>query len=322
MKIIITGSAGFIGVNLCKKLLCDGHTIIGIDNFYCSSPQNMEELHKNKNFSFVEHDIIKPLDINEKIDAICNFACPASPKQYLKDPIYTGKVNVLGILNVLELAYKHNAILLQASTSETYGDPLEHPQTEQYWGNVNFMGPRACYDEGKRMAETFCFDFIRLRSIKLKLIRIFNTYGPYMACDDGRVMSNFITQALEGKPLTIYGEGEQTRSFCYIDDLVEGIVKYLYIPIANTNTIDHTVHGPINLGNPYEITINTLTKQISKHIPEINIVYKPLPENDPQQRKPDIRKAISLLQWTPRVQLKEGIKKTIEWIRNRYNNIR
>ena len=310
MKILITGATGFIGTNLCKTLLAQDHEILGIDNFYCSNRSHLQELSSFENFSFMEHDIINPIILPQSFvpDFICNFACPASPVQYLKDPIYTSKVSVCGILHVLDIAQEHNIPILHASTSEVYGDPLQHPQEEQHWGNVNPHGVRACYDEGKRMAESFCFDYNRMYGTKIKIIRIFNTYGPHMAPNDGRVISNFIMQAKKGIPLTVYGKGTQTRSFCYVDDLVAGIIAFLFL-----DDPEHKITGPINLGNPSEITINTLVTQIQEFIPNIEIINKPLPSDDPQQRKPNISLAKSTLQWEPRISLKEGLDKTIEW---------
>lgn len=310
MTTLLTGATGFIGTNLSKRLLREGHKVIGIDNFYCSDKERLQEFSQESNFTFIEHDITQPLVLspNMQIDHICNFACPASPIQYLKDSVYTTRVNVWGTFNMLELARTHNVPILQASTSEVYGDPLEHPQEESYWGNVNPHGVRSCYDEGKRVAESLCFDYKRQYNTKIKVIRIFNTYGPFMAPDDGRVVSNFIMQALQKKPLTVYGDGIQTRSFCYVDDLVDGI--FLYIMLQDNN---NEITGPINLGNPVEMTINELVQHLTHFIPEVQITHKPLPENDPQQRKPNINKATQLLSWEPKISLQQGLEKTIKW---------
>lgn len=315
MKIVITGALGFIGINLCKNLLSKGYEVLGIDNFYCSNRFHLKELEQHNNFSFLEHDIINPIPISNNFvpDLLCNLACPASPVQYLKDSIYTTKTNVFGMINMLDLAIKYDVPILQASTSEVYGDPLEHPQTESYWGHVNSIGIRACYDEGKRLAESLCFDYKRQHKAKIKISRIFNTYGPYMASDDGRVVSNFIVQALHKKPLTVYGKGQQTRSFCFIDDLVEGIVRFLLLDDPHNE-----VTGPINLGNNDEITIQELAYQINKYIPHTSIEYKILPEDDPQQRKPDSTQAKKILAWEPKITLAEGLPPTIAWLKT-YN---
>lgn len=314
MTILITGVTGFIGTNLAKRLLREGHSVVGIDNFYCSDASKLELFENESNFHFIQHDITKDIPAhifeNISIDHICNLACPASPVQYLKDPIYTTKVSVFGILAMLDIAKKYNIPILQASTSEVYGDPLAHPQEEEYWGNVNPHGVRACYDEGKRIAESLCFDYKRQHNTKIKLIRIFNTYGPFMAHDDGRVVSNFITQALRNEALTVYGEGMQTRSFCYVDDLVEGIIRFIML-----DDDKNTITGPINLGNPHEMTINELIQHIEVFIPNVKIVNKPLPENDPQKRKPNISKAKALLHWEPKISLSEGLEKTIAWFK-------
>ncbi len=319
MHILITGAAGFIGINLCKTLLDEGHSVVGLDNFYCSARAHVKTLYSYENFEFVEHDITQPLSNKlGKFDAICNLACPASPKQYLKDPLYTMKTSFVGMLTMLEYATRQDIPILQASTSEVYGDPLQHPQNEEYWGHVNSIGPRSCYDEGKRAAESLCFDFVRMYGTRVKLIRIFNTYGPYMAADDGRVVSNFIMQALSQKPLTVYGDGAQTRSFCFVDDLVRGIAAFLLLPCSGTKTIEAHVHGPINLGNPHEITIHELISYVQKHYPDLAVEHKPLPQDDPKQRKPDIRRAQRVLGWEPQVSLEEGIQKTVEWFSTAY----
>ncbi|MDD5489259.1 MAG: SDR family oxidoreductase [Candidatus Moranbacteria bacterium] len=308
MKILITGGAGFIGSHLSKKLLGEGNSVVCVDNLFTGRKENIEPFLKNKNFEFVEHDIINPLEI-EGIDQIFNFACPASPPHYQKDPVFTFKTSVLGSLNLLELARKNNARIMQASTSEVYGDPKTHPQPETYWGNVNPIGIRSCYDEGKRAAETLFFDYNRKYGTDIRVIRIFNTYGPNMDPRDGRVVSNFINQALEDQDLTIYGDGSQTRSFQYIDDLVDGIAKMM----DNKNNF----LGPVNLGNPDEFTVKELAEKILEMLPESKskIVHKPLPEDDPKQRKPDITLAKKELGWKPKVKIKEGLKKTIEYFK-------
>lgn len=303
MRIIVTGGAGFIGSHLCKKLLEQGHTVVCVDNLYTGSKENIKELTANPKFQFIQHDIIKPLE--EDADQIYNLACPASPVHYQKDPIYTTKTSIFGTYHMLELAHANKASILQASTSEVYGDPLEHPQKETYWGNVNPIGIRSCYDEGKRAAETLCMDFKRYNNVNVHIARIFNTYGPNMVKEDGRVVSNFILQALSKKPITIYGNGKQTRSFCYVSDLVEGLIKLMNSKIT----------GPVNLGNPGEFTIKQLAEEIIKLTKsKSKIVYKPLPQDDPKQRKPDITQA-KKLGWTPEVQLIEGLKKTIEYFK-------
>jgi UDP-glucuronate decarboxylase len=310
MRILVTGGAGFIGSHLCEKLLNQGNFVICLDNLFTGSKDNIKHLLKNKNFKFVKHDIIEPLRIKEYIDQIYNLACPASPVHYQFNPIRTVKANTMGMINVLGLAKRCKARILQASTSEIYGDPFVHPQTETYRGNVNTIGPRACYDEGKRCAETLCFDYYRTHKMEIKVVRIFNTYGPRMAFEDGRVVSNFIIQALKNKNITVYGNGKQTRSFCYVDDLVEGLIKMM--------NSDKKITGPINLGNPNEFTIKDLAEKIilltnSKS----KIVYKDLPIDDPQQRCPGISLAKKLLKWKPTINLERGLKKTIEDFRKR-----
>jgi UDP-glucuronate decarboxylase len=302
MKYLITGAAGFLGTNLSLRLLQDGHQVIGLDNCHSGSKSNIALLEKNSRFTFVEHDVVKPYDI--PCDVVCNLACPASPPHYQRDPIYTLRISVLGTLHALENAERYKATLLQASTSEIYGDPLVHPQSENYVGNVNPIGPRACYDEGKRAAETLCADFTRLGRVDARLVRIFNTYGPYMRGDDGRVVTNFILQALKNEPLTVYGTGQQTRSFCYVDDLIEGFVRVLALP-SNP--------GPINLGNPNEFTMLELAEKVQALVgSKLPIVFNPLPVDDPKQRCPDISKAKKYLNnWEPKVQLREGLEKTV-----------
>lgn len=302
--ILVTGGGGFIGSHLCERLLDDGHDVICVDNFYTGSKNNIRHLLDSPNFELIRHDITLPLFI--EVDAIYNLACPASPVHYQNNPIHTTKTCVSGAINMLGIAKRLNIPILQASTSEVYGNPLEHPQTEAYWGNVNCVGLRSCYDEGKRCAETLFFDYRRQLGLAAKVVRIFNTYGPRMLPYDGRVVSNFIVQALKNQDITIYGDGSQTRSFCYVADLVEALVKMMKTPADVT--------GPINLGNPGEFTmleladlVIELTNSNSKK------VFVELPEDDPAQRKPDITKAEEVLKWKPKVQLREGLEKTIDY---------
>ena len=306
--ILITGGTGFIGSNLCKRLMKDeNNRIICVDNNYTGSLDNVKEFIENPRFKFIEHDIIEPLEIDEKIDEIYNLACPASPPAYQGEKaIFTTKTCDFGALNMLELAKKNNAKILQSSTSEVYGEPLVHPQVESYRGNVNPNGIRACYDEGKRCAESLFFDYHRLYGVKIKVIRIFNTYGPFMDPNDGRVVSNFIVQALRGENITIYGDGSQTRSFCYVSDLVDGMIRMM--------NNEQGFIGPVNLGNPSERTILDFAKLIIEMTDSNSkIVYKPLPGDDPTQRKPDISLAKKELDWEPKVDIKEGLNKTIEY---------
>ena len=310
VKILLTGAAGFLGSHLSRSLLEDGHTVIGLDDFSTGSIKNIESLLDNKNFEIHNHDVREPFDIN--VDAILNFACPASPINYQSDPVRTIETNFLGIINMLHLAKKNDAILVQASTSEVYGDPTESPQKESYWGNVNPIGIRSCYDEGKRAAETLCFDYQRQYQLDSRVIRIFNTYGPNMAISDGRVVSNFIVQALLNEELTIYGDGNQSRSFCYVTDLITGIKKTLY----NKKRIDL----PINLGNPSELSMKNLAEiVINSTNSKSKIVYKELPQDDPRQRKPDISRAIEILDWSPKIGLSEGIALTHKYFRRILN---
>ncbi|MCK5510463.1 SDR family oxidoreductase [Candidatus Parcubacteria bacterium] len=306
-KILITGGAGFIGSRLSKKLLNEGHEILCVDNFYTGQKKNIIELMDDKKFELIRHDITFPLYI--EVDQIYNLACPASPIHYQFDPVQTTKVSVHGAINMLGLAKRTKAKILQASTSEVYGDPEQHPQSESYWGRVNPIGPRSCYDEGKRCAETLFFDYRRQHNLDIKVVRIFNTYGPNMCKDDGRVVSNFIVQALRGEDITIYGDGSQTRSFQYIDDLINGMIKMM-----NTKK---DLTGPINLGNPDEFTIKVLAETILKLIPDSksSIVYKKLPIDDPQKRKPDISLAKEKLGWQPKIKLEDGLIRTINYFR-------
>ena len=301
MKVLITGAAGFLGSHLSASLLDKGHQVIGLDDFSTGSMKNLLRISENNNFQIIEHDVREPIEIYA--DAILNFACPASPIHYQSDPVRTIETNFLGIMNMLRLARKHNAILIQASTSEIYGDPTISPQNESYWGNVNPIGIRSCYDEGKRAAETLCFDYRRQFGVDTRVIRIFNTYGPNMAIGDGRVVSNFIIQALQGKDITIYGDGSQTRSFCFVSDLIEGITKVLF----SKETIDF----PINLGNPNEFSILELANKVLEITrSKSRIVFRSLPGDDPKQRKPDISLAAKVLDWIPEIQLTEGITET------------
>ena len=307
-RILVTGGAGFVGSNLCARLLKEGSHVICVDNLYTGRMVNIEPFLSNPEFEFLNHNIIEPLEL-ENIDEIYNLACPASPPHYQKSPTYTTKTCILGIINMLELATKNNAKIMQFSTSEVYGDPLVHPQVESYRGNVNPIGIRSCYDEGKRCAETLCFDYNREFGTKVKVIRIFNTYGPMMDPEDGRVVSNFIIQALKGEDITIYGDGSQTRSFCYVDDLVEGIIRMM-------NSRDDFL-GPVNLGNPGEFTIRELADIVLEMIDtKSKLVCMDLPKDDPTQRRPDITLAKSELGgWEPKVPLREGLVPTIEYFR-------
>ena len=306
MKILLTGAAGFLGSHLSKKLIDEGHQVIGLDDLSTGSIKNIENLKSNSNFKFVEHDVRKPYSV--EVDAILNFACPASPISYQKDPVRTIETNFLGMINLLHLANETNAIVIQASTSEIYGDPTQSPQVESYWGNVNPIGIRSCYDEGKRAAETLCFDYKRQHNLDTRVLRIFNTYGPNMSVSDGRVVSNFIVQALKNEPITIYGDGNQSRSFCYVSDLVGGIYKLLMKK--------ELVDSPINLGNPNEFTIKQLAEAIIKITnSQSKLINDLLPQDDPKQRRPDISLASKLLDWQPTVQLEEGIGKTVAYFK-------
>jgi UDP-glucuronate decarboxylase len=303
-RILVTGGAGFLGSHLCDNLLENGNDIICVDNFFTGSKDNIVHLLDNPYFELIRHDITIPM--HHEVDEIFNLACPASPIHYQFDPVKTTKTSVHGAINMLDLAKRKNAKILQASTSEVYGDPKEHPQTEAYWGNVNPIGIRSCYDEGKRCAETLFFDYHRQFRLNIKVVRIFNTYGPRMHPDDGRVISNFIVQALQQKPITIYGDGTQTRSFCYVDDLIDGFVRFM--------STDNHLTGPINLGNPNEHTMLEIAKIIIELVgSNAKIEFRPLPQDDPTRRKPDISKAQKELNWEPKIHLAEGLKKTIEY---------
>jgi UDP-glucuronate decarboxylase len=305
-RILVTGGAGFLGSHLCEELLKEGHEVICVDNFYTGRRANIVHLLANPYFEIIRHDICFPLYI--EVDEIYNLACPASPIHYQFDPVQTTKTSVHGSINILGLAKRLKIKILQASTSEVYGDPLEHPQREGYWGHVNTIGPRACYDEGKRCAETLFFDYHRQHALKIKIARIFNTYGPRMYPEDGRVVSNFIMQALTGNDITIYGDGSQTRSFCYVDDLIGGLIKLMNSPDDFT--------GPINIGNPNEFSILDLAKSVVELTgSKSNIVFRPLPQDDPKQRCPDISLAKNQLNWEPEVVLVDGLKQTIEYFK-------
>ena len=302
--ILVTGGGGFIGSHLCERLLEDGNDVICVDNFYTGSKNNIRHLLDSPNFELIRHDVTFPLYV--EVDAIYNMACPASPVHYQNNPIHTTKTCVTGAINMLGIAKRLNIPVLQASTSEVYGNPLEHPQPEEYWGNVNCIGIRSCYDEGKRCAETLFFDYRRQLDVAIKVVRIFNTYGPRMLPYDGRVVSNFIVQALQGKDITIYGDGSQTRSFCYVADLVEGLVSMMNTP--------KEVTGPINLGNPGEFTMLELAEMIIELTnSKSKMIFEELPQDDPTQRQPNIAKAKKILNWQPEVQLREGLTKTIDY---------
>jgi len=306
MRILVTGGAGFLGSHLSDRLLSDGHEVIAVDNFFTGNKRNAWHLSDNKNFELIRHDVTFPLYL--EVDAIYNLASPASPTHYQRDPAQTTKTSVLGAINMLGLAKRLGVRIFQASTSEVYGDPEIHPQPESYWGRVNPIGPRACYDEGKRAAETHFFDYHRQHGMPIRVARIFNTYGPRMAPDDGRVVSNFVLQALRGEPLTIYGDGSQTRSFCYVSDLIDGFVRLM--------DNDKGLVGPVNLGNPGEFTMKELADAVIDVTgSKSTIEHKPLPQDDPKQRQPDISLAKKELGWEPTIQLREGLEKTVEYFR-------
>ncbi|MDQ2936391.1 MAG: SDR family oxidoreductase [Acidobacteriota bacterium] len=305
MRILVTGGAGFIGSHLCERLLLDGHDVLCLDNFFTGRRVNIMKLFDNPRFELIRHDVIEPILL--EVDQIYNLACPASPIHYQYNPVKTVKTNVMGMINMLGLAKRVRARILQASTSEVYGDPLVHPQPEEYWGNVNPIGLRSCYDEGKRIAETLMMDYHRQNRVDTRIARIFNTYGPRMLEDDGRVVSNFIVQALSGEPVTLYGAGEQTRSFCYVDDLVEALKLLMNVD---------EVYEPVNLGNPSEFTIKELANEVIKICgSNSTIKYLPLPPDDPKQRQPDISRAQALLGWDPTISLNEGLKRTVAYFR-------
>ena len=305
-RALVTGGAGFIGSHLCERLLNDGYDVLCIDNYYSSTKANIAHLLDNPRFEVIRHDVTFPLYV--EVDEIYHLACPASPIHYQRDPVQTTKTAVHGSINMLGLAKRTGAKILITSTSEVYGDPLVHPQTEDYWGNVNPIGPRACYDEGKRAAETLFFDYHRQHNLKIKVVRLFNTYGPRMHPHDGRVVSNFVVSALTGKPLTVYGEGQQTRSFCYVDDLINGLIAMMQS--------DDSVTGPINLGNPGEFTIAELAAEVIRQVGvDPGITKHPLPTDDPVRRQPDISRAKATLGWEPTIPLAEGLERTSEYFR-------
>jgi len=303
MRMLVTGGAGFIGSHLCERLLNDGHEVVCLDNFFTGSKRNISHLLENRSFELIRHDVTEPILL--EVDRIFNLACPASPIHYQYNPVKTTKTSVMGMINLLGIAKRVKARILQASTSEVYGDPQVHPQTESYWGNVNTLGIRSCYDEGKRVAETLMMDYHRQNHVDIRIVRIFNTYGPKMAENDGRVVSNFILQALRGEDITVYGHGEQTRSFCFVTDLVEGLVRMMDCP---------GFIGPVNLGNPTETTIVEFARKIIALTgSRSKIVFKPLPADDPKQRQPDITLAKEMLDWEPKVQVEDGLMQTIEY---------
>ncbi len=307
MRILVTGGAGFIGSHLCERLISEGHEVLCLDNFFTGRRENILHLLDNPRFELLRHDVTEPILL--EVDQIYNLACPASPVHYQYNPVKTVKTNVMGTINMLGLAKRVRARILQASTSEVYGDPEKHPQTEDYWGNVNPIGIRSCYDEGKRLAETLMTDYHRQNKVDIRIARIFNTYGPRMLENDGRVVSNFIVQALRGEPLTLYGEGEQTRSFCYVDDLIEGLIRLMNVD---------GLHDPVNLGNPGEFTIKQLAEEVIKTCgSKSGFTYMPLPADDPRQRQPNITKAQTVLGWNPTIPLREGLKRTVEDFRSR-----
>lgn len=310
-RVLVTGGAGFLGSHLCDRLIKDGADVLCLDNFFTGSKRNIDHLINHRNFEMIRHDVTFPLYV--EVDQIYNLACPASPVHYQHDPVQTTKTSVHGAINMLGLAKRIKARILQASTSEVYGDPVEHPQTETYWGNVNPIGPRSCYDEGKRCAETLFFDYYRQSNLDIKVVRIFNTYGPRMHPNDGRVVSNFIVQAIKGEDITIYGTGQQTRSFCYVDDLIEGFIRMMGSERGFT--------GPVNMGNPCEFTMLELAEKIIKLVgSKSKLVFMPLPVDDPKQRQPDISLAKEKLVWQPTVALEDGLKETIKYFKIYFSN--
>ena len=312
MRILVTGGAGFLGSHLCDRLIRDGQEVLCLDNFFTGRRENVMHLLDNHSFELVRHDVTEPILL--EVDQIYNLACPASPVHYQYNPVKTVKTNVMGTINMLGLAKRVRARILQASTSEVYGDPEVHPQPEGYWGNVNPIGIRSCYDEGKRLAETLMMDYHRQNHIDTRIVRIFNTYGPRMLENDGRVISNFIVQAMRGEELTIYGDGTQTRSFCYVDDLIEGMVRLMNVEEGSHSTID--VHDPVNIGNANEFTMRELADEVGRATGvTAQVRYCPLPADDPQQRRPDLTRAKELLNWSPTVPLAEGLKRTVAYFR-------
>ncbi len=312
MRTLVTGGAGFIGSHLCERLLADGNDVVCLDNYFTGRKENIAHLLDNYKFEMIRHDVTLPIFL--EVDQIYNFACPASPIHYQYNPVKTVKTSVMGAINMLGMAKRVKARILQASTSEVYGDPEVHPQTEDYFGNVNPIGIRSCYDEGKRVAETLFMDYHRQNDVDTRIVRIFNTYGPRMMPNDGRVVSNFIVQALKGEDLTVYGTGEQTRSFCYVDDLVDGIIRLM-------NAEAEDVHMPVNLGNPSEFTMNELAQEVAKAVKtDISVTNMPLPQDDPKQRKPNIERAKNLLDWVPNISLEEGLQKTVAYFAERVEN--
>lgn len=310
MRCLVTGGAGFLGSHLCERLLKDGHEVISLDNYFTGRLSNISHLRDNKSFEVIRHDVTEPILL--EVDRIFNLACPASPVHYQHNPVKTIKTSVMGAINMLGMAKRVQARILQASTSEVYGDPAVHPQKEEYWGNVNPIGIRSCYDEGKRVAETLFMDYHRQNNVDIRIVRIFNTYGPRMLPNDGRVVSNFIVQALKGEPITIYGDGSQTRSFCYVDDLIECFIRMMN---------QEKIVGPVNAGNPSEFTMIELAKEVlSLTGSKSPIVYKDLPGDDPKKRKPDITLACSVLDWEPKISLQEGLSKTIAYFDNLLKN--
>lgn len=307
MRVLVTGGAGFLGSHLCDRLLADGHSVIALDNLFTGSRQNIEHLFSRSDFEFIEHDVVHPIEL--EVDHVLNFACPASPVHYQSNPIKTMKTSVMGIINMLGLAKRTGARILQASTSEVYGDPKEHPQTESYWGHVNPIGPRSCYDEGKRAAETLMMDYHREHKVDIRIVRIFNTYGPRMAIGDGRVISNFIVQALRGEKLSVYGDGKQTRSFCYVDDLVDGIMALM-------NYEGDEADQPINIGSSDERSMMEVVECLGEILGKsLEVDYHPLPGDDPIRRQPDCTRANQRLNWKPRVSLRDGLTQTVEYFK-------